>query len=115
MLFFDPRSDVISTISQGQIEQMHRSWQVNRYRLPDVYFLVQGHSDAVAERAGRFGLSQRRACRVAGALLLLGAEPERIVIEVFGSSSPFAQSTTASGAAINRRVEIRAGPESFAP
>jgi OOP family OmpA-OmpF porin len=115
MLFFDPRSDVVSTISQRQIEDMFRSWQIIRYRLPDVHFLVQGHSDGAEERAGRFGLGQRRARRAAGALLLLGVEPERIVTEALGSSRPLAQSTTASGAAINRRVEIRAGPESLAP
>ncbi|MEE4277776.1 MAG: flagellar motor protein MotB [Halieaceae bacterium] len=73
--------------------------------------VVQGHTDNVPLRGGRYesnwGLAASRALSVTHELIDSGElEEERIMLAGFADTRPFTSNDTAEGRAMNRRVEI---------
>lgn len=75
-------------------------------RFPDYSIDVSGHSDSVGDDAENLQLSEKRAKRVADALVAAGADPARIETAWLGKDDP--QEPTLDGTARreNRRVEV---------
>ena len=67
---------------------------------------VQGHTDSEGEEASNMDLSQRRVENVTRAIVSLGVESDRLVAQGYGESSPLADNKTATGRALNRRVQF---------
>lgn len=74
--------------------------------LVDIY----GHTDSTGSDAHNLDLSQRRADSVAGYLANQGVDSRRFYVVGYGESRPIADNATASGRALNRRVEIQLSP-----
>lgn len=68
---------------------------------------VSGYTDSRASAAYNLALSQQRAESVAGYLRSRGLQCDDLTVRGFGKENPAASNATASGRAINRRVEIR--------
>jgi OOP family OmpA-OmpF porin len=68
---------------------------------------VAGHTDSVGNEVANQGLSDRRAKTVYDFLIKYGVEEERLTFRGYGETSPIASNDTASGRAMNRRVELR--------
>ncbi|NVJ99050.1 MAG: OmpA family protein [Alphaproteobacteria bacterium] len=74
------------------------------------YVDVLGHTDSIGDSGYNMGLSERRAEAVANVLVSEGVQQERLIVRGFGESYPIASNETASGRALNRRVEIALSP-----
>lgn len=68
--------------------------------------VVEGHTDAKGTNEYNYGLSQRRAQKVAMALKNEGIANKRIITKSFGETAPIASNKTKEGRAQNRRVDI---------
>lgn len=68
--------------------------------------VVRAHTDSSGSTEYNQALSERRALRVAEALVDNGVDPQRVVAVGHGESEPIADNDTANGRARNRRVEI---------
>lgn len=73
---------------------------------PDSTVRVVGHTDNVGSAAYNRQLSVDRALSVARLLIRYGVSAERITYSGRGFNEPITSNTTASGRAMNRRVEI---------
>jgi OOP family OmpA-OmpF porin len=73
---------------------------------PGLKLLVAGHTDATNTDAYNLQLSQKRAEAVVSWLVGHGAAASRLIAKGFGKSQPVADNATASGRALNRRVEL---------
>lgn len=69
---------------------------------------VEGHTDNAGAAAANLALSQARVEEVAGVLISLGIDAERIAAAGFGEAHPVADHNTTAGRAANRQVEIHA-------
>ncbi|QIE54591.1 OmpA family protein [Pikeienuella piscinae] len=67
---------------------------------------VIGHTDSTGEAGYNQALSERRADSVAGFLINRGVLSDRIIAYGRGETEPIATNETASGRAMNRRVEL---------
>lgn len=67
---------------------------------------VAGHTDSVGAEAYNQALSRRRAEQVAGYLVELGIDPGRLHAAGYGERRPLLSNATATGRALNRRVEF---------
>ncbi len=67
---------------------------------------VMGHTDSTGNLAANNRLSEQRASAVATHLIAAGIAGRRIQTYGFGPSRPIGDNGTASGRALNRRVEI---------
>lgn len=67
---------------------------------------VEGHTDSVGTHEYNYGLSERRANKVALALTEKGIDESRIMAKGFGKTVPIASNDTKEGRAMNRRVDI---------
>jgi outer membrane protein OmpA-like peptidoglycan-associated protein len=72
----------------------------------DIRVEVGGHTDSTGSRALNVALSQQRAEAVAAYLALQGVASSRMVPRGYGPDRPIAGNDTASGRAMNRRVEL---------
>jgi chemotaxis protein MotB len=72
---------------------------------------IEGHTDAVPVRGGRFSsnwhLSAARAQRVVRLLMSSGLDPRRLQVVGFGDARPRGSNATPEGRAGNRRIEIK--------
>lgn len=79
-------------------------------RLPNAV-RIEGHTDAVPVRGGRFSsnwhLSGARAQSVVRLLIANGVDPRRMQVVGFGDVQPRASNDTPEGRAKNRRIEIK--------
>lgn len=79
-------------------------------KLPNVV-RIEGHTDAVPVRGGRFSsnwhLSAARAQRVVRLFLGAGLAPARLEVVGYGDARPRGTNATAEGRAQNRRIEIK--------
>ncbi|MGD8873429.1 MAG: OmpA family protein, partial [Gemmatimonadota bacterium] len=73
---------------------------------PDIRIEVSGHTDSTGSRAFNLTLSQQRAESVAAYLALRGVASSRMVPRGYGPDRPLTGNDTASGRAMNRRVEL---------
>lgn len=76
-------------------------------RRPDVKVQVVGHCDWVGTEAYNQRLSIRRAEAVRDYLISKGVQAENLTFTGFGETQPMADNKTATGRALNRRVELR--------
>ena len=73
---------------------------------PDVALFIAGHTDARGSDSYNYNLSVRRSNTVAEALAARGIGLSEIWRIGFGEALPLASNSTASGRAVNRRVEF---------
>lgn len=73
---------------------------------PDTRITIEGHTDNVGSTEFNYGLAQRRADSVRGALISMGIAGDRITTRSHGPDLPTATNDTAAGRQMNRRVEI---------
>ena len=69
-------------------------------------WIIAGHTDNQGSENKNQPLSERRAASVITWLKAHGVEPDRLEPQGFGATRPVADNATASGRALNRRVEI---------
>ncbi|MFM9836986.1 MAG: OmpA family protein [Cyclobacteriaceae bacterium] len=75
--------------------------------LPTALLTIEGHSDNVGNLKNNQVLSENRAKSVKTYLVEIGASPDRLKTEGFGSSKPIASNDTDAGRKQNRRVELK--------
>lgn len=68
--------------------------------------IVEGYTDSTGSAAYNQSLSERRAGAVRMALVKMGVDPARVVSQGYGKEYPVADNGSASGRAMNRRVEV---------
>lgn len=73
---------------------------------PELYVLLEGHTDSVGDAEFNQGLSQRRAESVQQYLTDHGIQDSMLVVSGFGLERPVGNNRTASGREQNRRVEV---------
>lgn len=73
---------------------------------PDRKVIIEGYTDSTGAPSYNRSLSDRRATSVKVALVQMGVDPSRIVVQGYGEQYPVADNTTPSGKAQNRRVEV---------
>jgi len=71
---------------------------------------VGGFTDSTGDDKYNFTLSENRAKSVASYLQGQGIMPNRMIVRGYGENMPIASNATASGRAMNRRVEIQLRP-----
>ena len=69
-------------------------------------WIISGHTDNQGSENKNQPLSERRAASVITWLKTHSVEPDRLEPQGFGATRPVADNATASGRALNRRVEI---------
>lgn len=72
-------------------------------------WIISGHTDNQGSDALNIPLSKSRAASVVAWLTAHGIAADRLEPQGFGSTRPVADNTTASGRALNRRVEVSLG------
>ena len=75
-------------------------------KYPDLRIEVQGHTDSDGSEQSNFELSDRRAESVVRYMTGRGVSAERLTWMGYGESRPLVANDSASGKAINRRVEF---------
>lgn len=73
---------------------------------PDLKLEVQGHTDSQGSAANNMALSEKRANAVRDYLVENGIPADQLTAHGYGEDNPVADNGTASGRAMNRRVEI---------
>ncbi|GJM11694.1 MAG: cell envelope biogenesis protein OmpA [Pseudohongiella sp.] len=73
----------------------------------DTNLQVFGHTDSTGDAAYNYELSRQRANSVNNYLASQGVDQSRILSQGVGSDQPIANNDTASGRAMNRRVELQ--------
>ena len=75
-------------------------------RHPDVYLLIEGHTDNIGSHQYNMDLSKRRAEAAKRLLVAHGIAPGRIFTRGYGETRPIASNDTEAGRARNRRIEF---------
>ncbi|PWE46563.1 OmpA family protein [Pseudomonas prosekii] len=101
VLFATDRADLKSS-GLVNINKLAQFLQEN----PDRKVIVEGYTDSTGTASHNQSLSERRAGSVRTALVKMGVDPARIVVQGYGKEYPVAENTSASGRAMNRRVEV---------
>jgi len=78
---------------------------LSKYR--DTNLQVYGHTDSTGDASYNYNLSNRRASSVNNYLANQGVDQSRIVAQGMGADQPIANNDTATGRAMNRRVELQ--------
>ena len=99
---FVPDQAVILLDERDRLEQI----AVVLASIPDVRFLVVGHTADVGTEESQTELSWQRAEVVVAELVRRGLDPMRFDIEGRGGDEPVASNENETGRALNRRVEI---------
>lgn len=86
----------------GNVNKLAQFLQEN----PERKVVVEGYTDSTGAANYNQQLSERRANAVRAALVKMGVGPERIVAQGYGKEYPVADNASASGRAMNRRVEV---------
>ena len=101
VLFATDRADLKSS-GLVNINKLAQFLQEN----PDRKVIVEGYTDSTGAANYNQSLSERRATSVQVALIKMGVDPARIVVQGYGKEYPVAENSNASGRAQNRRVEV---------
>jgi len=101
-VLFDLNKAELKSSGLNNVSQLAQFLQQN----PDRKVIVEGYTDATGSDSYNVSLSQRRAGSVSTALAKMGVDPTRIVSLGYGKDYPVADNSSASGRAMNRRVEV---------
>lgn len=115
-VLFEPEATVVvlegvnfetgsTTLTEGAREVLGRV-ALSLIGNPDVRVEVGGHTDSTGSRDSNVELSERRARAVVAHLVLQGVASSQLVARGYGPDQPIAGNDTASGRAMNRRVEL---------
>ncbi len=99
---FVPDQAVILLGERDRLEQIAEVLK----SIPDVRFLVVGHTADVGTKESQLELSQQRAEVIVAELVRRGLDPMRFDVEGRGGDEPVASNENETGRAQNRRVEI---------
>ncbi|MDH3271131.1 MAG: OmpA family protein [Gemmatimonadota bacterium] len=99
---FETGSATLTAGAREVLDRVARSLIGN----PDIRVEVGGHTDSTGSLALNLALSQERAEAVAAHLALRGVASSRMEARGYGPERPIAGNDTASGRAMNRRVEL---------
>src|SRR5471032_1923729 len=101
VLFATNKADLKST-GLVNINKLAQFLQEN----PDRKVIIEGYTDSTGAPGYNQSLSERRATSVQVALIKMGVDPSRIVVQGYGKEYPVADNGSVSGRAMNRRVEV---------
>ncbi|WP_343330684.1 OmpA family protein [Polaribacter staleyi] len=102
-IYFDTNSDKIKLISYSTIDQIIMLMK----KIPDVKFVIEGHTDDRNSDKYNLYLSQRRAESVRKYMIKQGIVNDRLKPKGYGESRPKFSNANAGGRQLNRRVEIK--------
>lgn len=102
-IYFDTNSDRIKSISFTTIDKIINLMK----KVPDVKFIIEGHTDNRNSDSYNLYLSQRRAASVRKYMVKQGIPNERLESKGYGESRPKFSNDKAGGRQLNRRVEIK--------
>ncbi|WP_340914353.1 OmpA family protein [Polaribacter butkevichii] len=102
-IYFDTNSDKIKLISYSTIDQIIMLMK----KIPDVKFVIEGHTDDRNSDKYNLYLSQRRAESVRKYMIKQGIANDRLTPKGYGESRPKFSNANAGGRQLNRRVEIK--------
>lgn len=102
-IYFGLDSDQLNTAAKRKLDDVVAYLQ----NWPDVFLMLEGHTDALANSYYNMGLSARRAQAVAGYLQLSGIPATRFGVRALGEQKRRSESCDAVSRALDRRVEIR--------
>lgn len=105
-IFFDVNKADVKPAMQMQLTKIAKELAA----VPDLYLLIEGHTDSGGSNEYNLSLSESRARSVQTILLTGGIAAERMEIKGYGASKPVASNSTPGGRAQNRRVEIVLAP-----
>lgn len=102
-IYFDTNSDRIKSISFATIDKIINLMK----QVPDVKFVIEGHTDNRNSDRYNLYLSQRRAASVRKYMIKQGISNSRLESKGYGESRPKFSNDNAGGRQLNRRVEIK--------
>ena len=102
-IYFDTNSDRIKSISFSTIDKIVKLMK----QVPNVKFLIEGHTDDRNSDRYNLYLSQRRANAVRKYMIKEGINSDNLSSKGFGESRPKFSNENAGGRQLNRRVEIK--------
>ncbi len=102
-IYFDTNSDRIKSISFGTIDKIINLMK----QVPEVKFVIEGHTDNRNSDRYNLYLSQRRAASVRKYMIKQGISNTRLDSKGYGESRPKFSNSNAGGRQLNRRVEIK--------
>ena len=102
-IYFDTNSDRIKSISFATIDKIINLMK----QVPDVKFVIEGHTDNRNSDRYNLYLSQRRAASVRKYMIKQGIPSKRLESKGYGESRPKFSNDNAGGRQLNRRVEIK--------
>jgi len=104
-LYFEEASATLDSQSQkSSLEEVANMLAAN----PDLYVVLEGHTDDSGPETYNLDLSGRRSLAVRDVLSnQLQVSPERLKVTALGSAEPVQPNSSDTGRARNRRVEIR--------
>lgn len=103
-IYFDSGSAILKPESEKSLGEILAALTAQ----PSLALVVAGHTDSTNTDEYNLKLSQQRAEAVVSWLVAHGAAAPRLTAKGFGESQPVADNGTASGRALNRRVELAA-------
>jgi outer membrane protein OmpA-like peptidoglycan-associated protein len=101
-VLFDLNKADLKSSGLNNVSQLAAFLQQNA----DRKVIVEGYTDSTGSDSYNVSLSERRASSVRMALVKMGVDPARIVSQGYGKEYPVADNSSASGRAMNRRVEV---------
>ncbi|OAD45282.1 OmpA family protein [Polaribacter atrinae] len=102
-IYFDTNKDDIKLISYSTIDQIIGLMK----KIPDVKFVIEGHTDNRNSDRYNLYLSQRRTESVRKYMIKSGISSDRLKPVGYGESRPKFSNENAGGRQLNRRVEIK--------
>ncbi|KGL58653.1 OmpA/MotB family outer membrane protein [Polaribacter sp. Hel1_85] len=102
-IYFDTNSDRIKSISFATIDKIINLMK----KIPNVKFVIEGHTDDRNSDRYNLYLSQRRAASVRKYMIQQGIVSERLESKGYGEARPKFSNDNAGGRQLNRRVEIK--------
>ncbi|MCG1037280.1 OmpA family protein [Polaribacter sargassicola] len=100
---FNTNSDKIKPVSYTTIDEIISLMK----KIPEIKFIIEGHTDNVGNDNYNLDLSQRRATSVVNYMIKQGISNDRLESEGFGETRPKFSNNTEGGRQLNRRVEIK--------
>lgn len=101
-ILFELGSDKLTPASQRNLQAIATSLSAQ----PEIQIEVAGNTDSTGSATYNLGLSQKRAESVRNFLIAQGIKADHISAKGYGETNPIASNNTASGRAMNRRVEL---------